>query len=180
MKILIPFFSLLFISQLATAQDLAFTGLDKSPLDVVMYRGDDQAAIARIIYSRPAKKDRVVFGELVPYGQVWRTGANEATEVTFYKDVIINDETIEAGTYSIFTVPDEDQWKFILNGQTTQWGTKYDGEYDVFTTEMNVSSAPETIENFSIRIIEEIDGGTIFMGWDDRIASLHFDVASED
>ncbi|PRP68350.1 DUF2911 domain-containing protein [Nonlabens agnitus] len=178
MKYFILLFSLLFLSQLSNSQDLAFSGLDKSPLDVVMYRGDDQAAIARIIYSRPAKRDRVVFGELVPYGQVWRTGANEATEITFYKDVTINDELVEAGTYSIFTIPGEENWKFILNSQTTQWGTRYDNQYDIFTTDMKVSPAPETIENFSIRIIDEIDGGTIFMGWDDRIASLHFDVAA--
>lgn len=178
MKYFIAFFSLLFISQLTTAQDLAFSGLDKSPLDVVMYRGDDQAAIARIIYSRPAKRDRIIFGDLVPYGKVWRTGANEATEITFYHDVTINNELISAGTYSIFTVPDEESWKFILNSQTTQWGTKYDETQDFFVTDMNVSPAPETIENFSIRIIDEIDGGTIFMGWDDRIASLKFTLAA--
>jgi len=178
-KYLIAFFSLLFVSQLSTAQDLAFSGLDKSPLDVVMYRGEDQAAIARIIYSRPAKRDRVIFGELVPYGQIWRTGANEATEITFYKNVLIHDDLVTAGTYSIYTIPDEENWKFILNSQTTQWGTNYDESLNTFEAEMSVSPAPETIENFSIRIIDEIDGGTIFMGWDDRIASLPFTLATD-
>jgi len=177
MKSFIAIFSLLFIGQLTIAQDLAFSDLDKSPLDVVMYRGADQTAIARIIYSRPAKRDRIVFGELIPYGQVWRTGANEATEITFYKDVTIEGEKVNAGSYSIYTIPNEDNWKFILNSQTTQWGTRYDDTKNVYEAEMDVTPSPETIENFSIRIIDQIDGGTIFMGWDDRIASVHFTVA---
>lgn len=178
MKFIATLSILLFVSQLINAQDLAFSGLDKSPLDVVMYRGEDRAAIARIIYSRPAKRDRVVFGELVPYGKVWRTGANEATEITFYKDVTIDEKLIKSGTYSIYTIPNEDQWKFILNSQTTQWGTRYDETANVFETDMEVTPSPESIENFSIRIIDQIDGGTIFMGWDDRIASLHFTVVT--
>ncbi len=176
MKNLLLLISFFTISLWTSAQGLSFSGLDKSPLDVVMYRGDNQAAIARIIYSRPAKRDRTIFGDLVPYGEVWRTGANEATEITFYRDIIIKDTVVKAGTYSIYTIPNQEEWTFILNSQTTQWGTRYDANKNIFETTMNVSSAPETIENFSIRIIEEINGGTIFMGWDDRIASIHFDV----
>jgi len=142
-----------------------------------MYRGEDRAAIARVIYSRPSKRDRVVFGELVPYNEVWRTGANEATEITFYKDVMIADVKVAAGTYSIYTIPNEDKWTFILNSDTTQWGTSYNGDHDVLAAPMNVSPAPESIESFSITIIDDYDGGTLFMGWDDRIASLTFKVA---
>lgn len=159
------------------AQSLNFSNLDKSPLDVVMYRGQDDTAIARVIYSRPAKRDRVVFGELVPYQQVWRTGANEATEITFYKDVEIDMKKVPAGTYSVYTIPNEEEWTFILNSDTMQWGTKYNEEHNVLQAPMKLSPAPETIEFFSITIVDDFEGGTVFMGWDDRIASLDFKVA---
>ncbi|BAO55530.1 DUF2911 domain-containing protein [Nonlabens marinus] len=176
MKYILILLASFFISNDLHSQDLKFSDLDKSPLDVVMYRDADQSAIARVIYSRPSKRDRTVFGELVPYEQVWRTGANEATEITFYKDVIIADETVAAGTYSIYTVPNEDEWTFILNTDTTQWGTNYNEENNVLKAPMNVTPAPESIESFSITIVDDFDGGTMFMGWDNRIASLNFKV----
>ncbi len=177
MKYVLLLITAFFISTDLYSQDLKFSGLDKSPLDVVMYRGADKAAIARVIYSRPAKRDRTVFGELVPYQKVWRTGANEATEITFYKDVIIADKMVAAGTYSIYTVPNEDEWTFILNTDTTQWGTNYNEEHNILEAPMDVTPAPESIESFSITIIDNFDGGTMFMGWDNRIASLNFKVA---
>ena len=176
-KILYGLFAFLFYFQTSYGQDLSFSGLDKSPLDVVMYRGEDQNAIARIIYSRPAKRGRVIFGDLVPYGEVWRTGANEATEITFYQDVSINSQAIAAGTYSIYTIPGENEWTFILNSQTTQWGNRHNKEWDIFKSPMEVMPAPQAIENFSIRIVDQINGGTIFMGWDNLIATIDFSVA---
>ena len=107
-------------------QENFFSDLDASPLDVVMVRDDSNKAIARVIYSRPSKRKRKVFGGLVSYGEVWRTGANEATEISFYQDVMIADQKIPAGSYSIFTIPNENEWTLILNTETTQWGTKYD------------------------------------------------------
>jgi hypothetical protein len=168
----------LFSLTTVTSQGLQFSGLDKSPLDVVMYRGEDRTAIARVIYSRPSKKNREIFGKLVPYGEVWRTGANEATEITFYQDVMIGEQEVPAGTYSMYTIPNEDKWKFILNKATTQWGTNYDEQLNILETAMDVSLAPQTIESFSITFVDEMEGGTLFLGWDDRIASLHFDVAN--
>ncbi|WP_194850838.1 DUF2911 domain-containing protein [Nonlabens antarcticus] len=173
-KIFLVLFS---ISAILTAQSLGFSNLDKSPLDVVMYRDADQSAVARIIYSRPSKNDRIIFGDLVPYNQVWRTGANEATEVTFYKDVMIEDQKVFAGTYSIYTVPGEEEWTFILNSDTTQSGMDYTESHTVFKTAMDVFPAPQTIESFSINFSEELEGATLFMGWDDRIASVKFKVA---
>ncbi len=178
MRFILFFFAFLFFSGQGNSQNLSFTTLDKSPLDVVMYRGQDQTAVARVIYSRPAKKDREIFGNLVPYGKVWRTGANEATEITFYREVMIDNKVIPAGSYSIYTIPKEDQWMFLLNLETTQWGTQYDDDKTVLRAPMNVSMAPKPIENFSIEIIEQVDGGTIFMGWDDRIASISFEFTS--
>lgn len=154
------------------AQDLPFSKIDKSPLDVVIHRDDNNQAIARVIYSRPSKRDRVIFGELVKYGEVWRTGANEATEIDFFKDVAINGTTIKAGAYSIYTIPGEDEWTFILNKQTNQWGTAYDPDLDVIQVTIDVMPAPQTIENFSISFVEDPNGLILFMGWDNTIVNL--------
>lgn len=77
----------------------------------------------KVVYGQPSKKDRVIFGELVPYGQVWRTGANEATEITFAKNATFAGKQIPAGTYSFFTVPTETEWTVILNSELKQWGS---------------------------------------------------------
>ena len=76
----------------------------------------------KIAYGQPSKKGRVIFGELVPFGKVWRAGANEATEITFAKDATFGGKTIKAGTYSLFTIPTESDWTFILNPVLKQWG----------------------------------------------------------
>lgn len=160
------------------AQDATlFANLDASPLDVVMARDDDNNAIARVIYSRPSKKDRVIFGELVPFGEVWRTGANEATEIAFYRDMIIAEQKVPAGAYSIYTIPKEDGWTFILNSQTTQWGTKYDASKNILETPMNTMPAPDTIESFSINMITTEDSMILFMGWDDTIAQIEIELS---
>ncbi len=163
---------LIAFSQLNAQDATLFANLDASPLDVVMARDDDNNAIARVIYSRPSKKERVIFGELVPYGEVWRTGANEATEIAFYQDVIIADQKVPAGAYSIYTVPKEDGWTFILNSQTTQWGTKYDASKNVLETEIDTLPSPSTIESFSISFAEMVNEMVLFMGWDDVIARV--------
>lgn len=163
------------------AQDsipLNFSLLDASPLDVVMYRGADQAAIARVIYSRPAKKNREIFGNLVPYKQVWRTGANEATEIAFYRDVVINEQIIKAGSYSVYTIPGPDKWEFILNTATTQSGLQYDPSKNLVTATMQVLPSPQEIESFSISFVEQQNGALLFMGWDDTIASIPFSLVN--
>ena len=165
-----------FFSMAQNESDLTFSQLDKSPLDVVMYRDANKAAVARVIYSRPSKRDREIFGNLVPYDQVWRTGANEATEIAFYKDVKINNELVKAGTYSLYTIPSENDWKFILNAATTQSGLEYDESKNLITTTMDVLPSPQEIESFSISFVEQNDGGMLFLGWDDTIASVPFTV----
>jgi len=77
---------------------------------------------AKVAYGQPSKRGRVIFGQLEPYGKVWRTGANEATEITFTKDVNFGGQPVKAGTYSLFTVPNENEWTVILNPELKQWG----------------------------------------------------------
>lgn len=84
----------------------------------------------RITYGRPSVNDREIFGGLVPYGQWWRTGANESTAITFSDDVMVEGKEIEAGTYSLYTIPGQDEWTIILNSKLS-WGTQYDESKDV-------------------------------------------------
>lgn len=157
---------------MAQNNDLSFSGLDKSPLDVVIARDTANKALSRIIYSRPAMRDRDIFGALVPFGTVWRTGANEATEITFYKDVVIGNQEVNSGTYSIYTVPNEEEWTFILNSETTQWGTDYDPTKNILEMSVQPMLSPTSIEHFSISFLEQEQGLILFMGWDDTIVQV--------
>ena len=152
-----------------------FSKMDVSPLDAVVYRNADKQPMARVLYSRPQKKDRVVFGNLVPYGKVWRTGANEATEVTFYTDMMVGGKTVEAGTYTMYTIPNENEWTVILNKATNVWGAyDYKEEWDVVRINVPARTAPKSIEAFSMAF-KPVDNGThLMMGWDDTYVEIPF------
>ena len=104
-----------------------------------------------VTYSRPGAKDRVVFGELVPFGKVWRTGANKATSVTFSTDVNIGGKDVKAGTYSLFTIPNSAEWTVILNSNTELWGAgKYDEAKDVARFTIKPTILNDIVETFTI------------------------------
>jgi hypothetical protein len=129
-KSLFVAFALLFVTGLSFAQKPA-----ASPAMTA------ESANVSIKYSAPSKKGRVIFGELVPYGQVWRTGANGATEVTFKKDVTFAGTKVKAGTYSLFSIPTEAGWTVILNPELKQWGAyNYDKIKDKNVAEVKVKS----------------------------------------
>ena len=138
------------------AQDLR--GLDKSPADIAYLpdnfahdRKPGEKVIAKVVYSRPQKNDRVIFGGVVPYGKVWRTGANENTEIRFYQDVIMGGSRVKAGTYSLFTIPGKDSWEIILNSDTDYWGAfSYNEENDVLRVTVNPSINQDAVEAFTI------------------------------
>ncbi len=104
-------------------------------------------------YGQPSKRGRVIFGELVPYGEVWRTGANEATEITFKKDCIFGGQPVKAGTYTLFTIPNKTEWTVILNKQLKQWGA-YDYEKikdkNVLEVKVPTQNLPAVQEKFTI------------------------------
>ena len=150
----------------ATAQE--FSGLDKSPMDMASYPTSYRVAdkAVRITYSRPQLKGRSL-ADLCPAGKVWRTGANEAPEITFYKDVTFGGEKVKAGTYSLFTIPGGDQWTIILNKNLNQWGAySYDEGADVARVMASSSMAGESLEAFSVSFKEVEDGVHMVMGWD--------------
>ncbi|WP_394747043.1 DUF2911 domain-containing protein [Spongiimicrobium salis] len=145
-----------------------FEGLDKSPLDKASYPSSGRVAdkAVRVTYSRPQLKGRSI-SELAPSGKVWRTGANESAEVTFYKDVTFGGTAVKAGTYSLFTIPGDNEWTIILNSKLNQWGAySYDQSADVARVKGSASSASESLEAFSIAY-KEIDNGNVHMvmGW---------------
>lgn len=122
-----------------------------------------------IVYSRPGVKGRKIFGSLVPYGEVWRTGANSATKFTVSTPVKINGAEIPAGTYGLFTIPGEDEWTIIINKVSGQWGAyKYDAKDDVVRVTAKPAKLSMHIESFLIDIngITD-DSATMYLAWDD-------------
>lgn len=147
------------------AQD--FSGLDKSPMDAAAFPSSYKIAdkAARIIYSRPQLKGRSM-SELAPSGKIWRTGANEAPEITFYKDVNFGGTAVTAGTYSLFTIPGEGEWTVILNNKLNQWGSySYDEGADVARVTATSTSDSKSLEEFSITFKEVDNGAHMIMGW---------------
>jgi Protein of unknown function (DUF2911) len=128
---------------------------------------------AKITYSQPRKRGREIFGSLVPYGQVWRTGANEATEITLTKDVFINGMLITAGTYSLFTIPDKDKWIVILNKELGLWGSyNYNYKNDLLRFEVPVQADTIFTEAFTIRFDQRNNVADLLLFWDKTKISI--------
>ncbi len=159
------------ISFSVNAQD--FSDMDKSPMDAVITRNQDNSPLARIVYSRPKKKNRVIFGKLVPFNKIWRTGANEATEITFYETAYINGTKVNPGTYTLYTIPQKDEWTIIINEKINVWGAySYEKSLDVLRTTVPVKSTAATVEDFSITFKPTEDGSDLLMGWDDTFVEI--------
>ena len=122
-------------------------------------------------YSSPRAKGRKVYGGLVPFGQEWRTGANEATTFVTTANLSIGGKDVPAGKYTLFTIPGEKGWKLIINKQTGQWGTDYDGKQDLIQTDMEVSPLSAPAENFAISFHEMGKGCHIYLDWEGTRAS---------
>lgn len=163
-----PFFG----TQIVQAQ--SFPEMDASPMDLVMARPDRKSPpLARVIYSRPQKKGRVIFGNLVPYGEVWRTGANEATELTIYTPLMVGNTHLKPGTYTLYTIPEEDSWTIIINSDTNVWGAfSYKKEKDIARFSVPVREAAAPIESLSMIFRPESNGTTLLIGWDTEYVEI--------
>lgn len=130
-----------------------------------------------IDYSSPAMRDREIFGGLVPYGEMWRTGANKATAITFSEDVTIEGKKVEAGSYAVFTIPTQDKWTIILNKNTEQWGAgKYDEKEDAIRLTAKPSKAPMTFQRMTFMILAlENHTAEISLLWADTKVSFMVD-----
>jgi hypothetical protein len=124
-------------------------------------------------YSSPRMKGRKIYGGLVPYGQVWRAGANEATTFVTDTDVMVGDKEVPAGSYTLFAIPDQGRWTLIVSKKTGEWGIPYPGEGDDFTrTDMKTSSTDGVVENFTIGFDQKGSACTLHMDWENTRASV--------
>jgi hypothetical protein len=124
-------------------------------------------------YSSPRAKGRKIFGDLVPYGEVWRTGANEATTFVTSAAIKVGGKDVPAGSYTIFTVPGADKWTLIVNKKTGEWGIPYKYESDELArVDMKVSKLPAPVENFTIAYDKSANGCTMRIEWETTRASV--------
>lgn len=151
-----------------------FAKMDKSPMDMASfptsYKISDK--LVKISYSRPQLKGRTVV-ELAPNDKVWRTGANEAPEITFYKDVMFGGEAVKAGTYTLFTIPSDNEWTVILSTAKNVWGSYfYKESEDVVRVKGAVSASEEVIEAFSIAFDGEEEIKNMYFGFGNTVVTV--------
>lgn len=163
----------------AGAQEPKFAPVDTSPADIVYFplnaakAKDDSTPFIKVVYSRPTKKGREIFGVLEQFGKVWRVGANESAEIKFYKRVNIGGKSIKAGSYSLFAIPNKDKWTMIINKQIDRWGAfTYDQAKDIVRVDVPVKTLDKPIESFGITFSTEPKGTNLVMAWDRTLVEL--------
>lgn len=158
----------------------SFKSLDKVPHDISYYRESRVAEpLVKVLYGRPSKDKEDVFGTLIPYGKIWRTGYNEATEIKFYRDVQFGTTTVKAGTYTLLTIPYKKEWKVILNSQTDTWGAfQYNPDFNVAEITVPVSKA-ENLDTFSIAFKKRINTVEMALGWGTTRVKIPLQLESE-
>jgi hypothetical protein len=177
------FICLLFVSMFSFSQSVKAPEVDKSPLDVSYYPNNypvlkiqnkaTEPLAARVLYSRPQKQGRKIFGELVEYGNVWRLGANEATEIEFYKDAKIGGKKVPKGRYTLYAIVNENTWTMIINRDTDTWGAfKYDPKKDLLRTDVNVQKTEEVVESMSMWFDKTANGISLNITWEQVKVSL--------
>ncbi len=177
-SISIPLLLFFFLTTETNAQ--GFVAVDDSPHDISYYRQSKiTPPLVKVIYGRPQKDDSAVFGNIVPFDKLWRTGANEATEVKFYKDVQFGNTKIKAGTYVLVTIPGKNKWEVILNSQTDVWGSfQYNPTFNVAKITVPVKKAEE-LESFSISFCDDEEQLQMTLGWDDTRINIPLEFKKE-
>jgi hypothetical protein len=172
-----------------SVNDSLSLSLDKSPMDISyfpedypkqkMITPDMPNPVARVIYSRPKKNGRIIFadssvtGDIIQqYGQEWRLGANEATEIEFYKEVTINEKKIAAGRYILYCIPYPDKWKMIINQNLYSWGLHIDKTKDIAEMDIPVNKTGVQAEYFTMIFKPAAGGCVLIMSWGDVNAVL--------
>jgi hypothetical protein len=145
--------------------------------EVVFNQGD---VTIKVMYNRPYKKGRVIFGGLVPYGKVWRTGANEATTFDTSKDLVFEGKTLKKGKYTLWTIPGENTWKVIFNSQHGQWGVNSDGEAnrdpqnDALSIDIQAVQQEREFDQFTIAFETVGEEAEMVLLWDKTLVSVPF------
>jgi hypothetical protein len=144
-----------------------------------------EGATITVDYGRPSMRGRKIMGELVPFGKVWRTGADEATTLTTDRDIRLGDLDVPAGKYTLYTIPGEQQWQVIVSRQTGQWGTQYDPKQDLGRTTAKVTKRDTPVEQFTISVDQgrstaagapQMAGGVLRMAWETTEVSVPISV----
>ncbi len=164
-----------------------FDSLQQAAIHVQLQNGPKPGLITRdtatfsknglnvaVNYWRPSVRGRKIFGAVVPYNRFWRTGANDATVISFDKPVLVNGQRLDAGRYSIFTLPTANEWTIMFNKEADIWGTDYDSTMDVLRVPMKVGSIPALVEQLTITLQPSGDGGMLVIEWEKTKASVPF------
>jgi len=162
--IVIAITSMLFIVNKMNAQ--SFDQLDKNPHDIAYFKNNEAASPQiKVVYGRPEAKDDVIFGTQVPFGEVWGTGSNEATEVKFYNDIMFGNKYVKAGTYVLYTIPNKNYWTIILSKQLDTYGSYfYNPKNDIAKIDVPAVKG-EMLNNFSIAFLAKSYGSQMVLGW---------------
>ncbi|MBA2500750.1 MAG: DUF2911 domain-containing protein [Chitinophagaceae bacterium] len=160
----------------------SFTPVDISPMDMIYFPVDypvlkmsdneNMAPVARVIYSRPHREGRKIFGELLKYGEIWRLGANEATEIEFFRRVKIQDKTVQPGRYLIYCIPNQDNWIIALNKNIYAWGLKIKPEQDIQRFTIPIETLPASTEFFTMFFEPTEKGANLVMTWEEILTRL--------
>jgi hypothetical protein len=170
-------------AQTQSALVMKLPPLDKSPMDMAYFPADypllkaqnkkTDPLVARVIYSRPQRDNRNIFGELVEYGQVWRMGANEATEIEFFRDVSVDGKKVAKGRYTLYAIPNATQWTLILNKDTDTWGAFiYDQKKDLLRINVPVQNTTVPVEACSMNFVKNASGIELQIAWDKVLVAL--------
>jgi hypothetical protein len=159
-----------------------YVQVDVSPMDMAyfpadypiqkMNEGTTKPPVMRVIYSRPHRGGRKLFGELVKWGQPWRLGANEATEIQFLQPVIIQNKKVEKGQYLLYAIPYQDKWTIVLNSNLYSWGLKFNPSKDVITFDVPSVNKPQLIEYFTMIFDKTATGADLLMAWENTEVRL--------
>jgi hypothetical protein len=183
MKKILSFLVILCLSSVIVTAQTTLPPLDKSPMDMsycpANYPGlrvqgkPTDPLIARVIYSRPQRDGRTIFDSLVAYGKVWRMGANEATEIEFFKPVTIGGKNIDKGRYTLYCIPEKDKWTIILNKETDTWGAYgYDEKKDLLRVDVPVQKQTTSTEALVMAFEKSASGANLVIVWDNVKVAL--------
>jgi len=159
-----------------------YTPVDVSPMDMSYYPTDypiqkmtgkaKAQPVARVIYSRPHRQGRRIFGALLKYGEPWRLGANEATEIEFFQPVTVQNKKIAQGRYIIYAVPFQDKWTVVLNSNLNTWGLTPNPKNDIARFDIPIQITHQTVEYFSMVFQKADNGAELVMAWDTVVVRL--------
>lgn len=147
---------------------VTMTAQDKPLSPPAKAEGKVGGAMITVDYSAPSMRGREIFGGLVPFDKVWRTGANAATTLVTSADITIGDLAVPAGTYTLFTIPGKSEWTLIVSSETGQWGSRYNAEKDLGRTTMSVKSLDQAVETLNIAV----EGDALTFEWEKTKASV--------